>query len=43
MEQSKEDYEFYKNLLSNIDNEYDSAYDKKGGKNKTIRRKNRYN
>ena len=33
MEQSKEDYEFYKNLLSNIDNKYDSVYDKKGGKN----------
>ena len=32
MEQSKEDYEFYKNLLSNIDNKYDSVYDKKGEK-----------
>ena len=33
MELSKEDYEFYKYLLSNIDNEYDIVYDKKGGKN----------
>ena len=33
MEQSKEDYEFYKNLLSNIENEYDSVSNKKGGKN----------
>ena len=33
MELSKEDYEFYKYLLSNIDNEYDNVYDKKGGKN----------
>ena len=33
MEQSKEDYEFYYNLLSNIENEYDSVSSKKGGKN----------
>ena len=33
MEQSKEDYEFYKNLLSNIQNEYNRVSNKKGGKN----------
>ena len=33
MEQSKEDYEFYKNLLSNIENEYNRVSNKKGGKN----------
>jgi phenolic acid decarboxylase len=33
MEQSKEDYEFYKNLLSNIDNKYNRVSSKKGGKN----------
>ena len=33
MEQSKEDYEFYYNLLSNIQNEYNRVSNKKGGKN----------
>ena len=33
MEQSKEDYEFYYNLLSNIENEYNRVSNKKGGKN----------
>lgn len=33
MEQSKEDYEFYYNLLSNIENEYNRVSSKKGGKN----------
>ena len=33
MEQSKEDYEFYYNLLSNIQNEYNRVSSKKGGKN----------
>ena len=33
MEQSKEDYEFYKNLLSNIENEYNRVSNKKVGKN----------
>ena len=33
MEQSKEDYEFYYNLLSNIDHKYNRVSSKKGGKN----------
>jgi len=33
MEQSKEDYEFYKNLLSNIDHKYNRVSSKKGGIN----------
>lgn len=33
MEQSKEDYEFYENLLSNIDHKYNRVSSKKGGKN----------
>lgn len=33
MKQSKEDYEFYKNLLSNIEDEYGRVSNKKGGKN----------
>jgi hypothetical protein len=33
MEQSKEDYEFYENLLKNIDQKYNRVSSKKGGKN----------
>ena len=33
MEQSKEDYEFYYNLLSNIDHKYNRVSSEKGGKN----------